>query len=61
MTAATSATTLDVILTRMEASVLLRVSLKVLDGLPIPRLKLGHRTVRYRTRDIQDYVERSAQ
>ena len=54
-------TTANAILTRAEASTFLRVSLKVLDGLPIARLKLGHRTVRYRNQDLLDYVERSAQ
>lgn len=61
MTAVISTMPPETILTRAEASAFLRVSLKVLDGLSIPRLKLGHRTVRYRIQDIYDYLERSAQ
>lgn len=49
----------DAILTRREAAAYLRVSLKILDRLPITRVKLGHRTVRYRMRDILAYLDRS--
>jgi len=51
----------DAVYTRAEAAELLRVTLKVLDRVPIKRLKLGRRTVRYRGRDILEYLERSAQ
>jgi len=51
----------DAVYTRVEAAGLVRVTLKVLDGLPIKRVKLGHRTVRYRGRDILEYLARRAQ
>lgn len=44
------------VLTRLEAAVFLRVSLRTMDRLPVPRVKLGHRTVRYLRADLEAYL-----
>jgi len=44
------------VMTRAEAAAFLRVSLRTLDRLPVPRVKLGHRTVRFLRADLVAYL-----
>lgn len=43
------------LLTPEEAAKHLQVSRRTLQRLPITKLRLGHRTVRYRLRDLEAY------
>jgi len=43
-------------LTPDEAALLLRLNKRQLLGLPIRRIRLGHRTIRYRRNDIEGYL-----
>jgi len=49
------------VLTPLEAAELLGVSDKTLAGLPIPSVKLGHRTRRYLKADVLAYVRGRAE
>jgi len=44
------------VMTRQEAAAYLRLSLRTMDRLPIPRVKLGHRTVRFLRADLDAYL-----
>lgn len=47
----------DRLLTGADVAELLRVSEKTVKRLPIPRVTLGKRTIRYELADVQRYIE----
>ncbi len=44
------------LLTRAEAAAYLRVSLRTLDRLDVPRIKYGHRTMRYERAALDAWI-----
>ena len=48
----------DELLTRDEVAAWLKLPPKSVYELPLPKVKLGHRTVRWRRADIQAYIDR---
>lgn len=47
----------DRLLTGADVAELLRVSEKTVKRLPIPKVTLGKRTIRYELADVQRYIE----
>lgn len=50
----------EAVLTIQQLADWLGVSRRTVQRLPIPVVRLGHRTLRYRGRDVLDYLERKA-
>ena len=48
----------DDLLTRDEVAAWLKLPAKSVYDLPIPKVKLGHRTVRWRRSDVQEFIDR---
>ena len=48
----------DELLTRDEVAAWLKLPAKSVYDLPIPKVKLGHRTVRWRRSDVQEFIDR---
>jgi predicted DNA-binding transcriptional regulator AlpA len=54
----TAALRLDELLTRDEVAAWLKLPVRRIYELPIPKVKLGRRTVRWRRADVEDFLNR---
>jgi len=50
----------EAVLTTQQVAQWLSVSRRTVQRLRIPTVQLGHRTIRYRAKDVLDYLERAA-